>query len=706
VSADPVLAPAPPAISIARLRIVYAVAIFLNSFLLFLLEPIAGKRLLPLLGGSSAVWITCLVFFQVALLLGYLAADVIAARIPAHAQTATYLALLVTAVVQAGIAVRLSLEASTEHPVASVFRLLTVLIGLPFILLCATSPLLQAWYARAAGRAGDSSSPYRLFAVSNLGSLLALVFYPWLIEPNASLHAQNLAWFVAFVVLALLAGAIAWQARDATRLARTGEREGALAPTLGVRFLWLMFAACGSLLLCAVTSYLTTRVVAMPLLWIAPLVMYLLSFVIAFRGWYPRRTVLVLLALVLGAMAFNLYDYYADLSQSPHKVLQWLDHVADSRVKIPLFCFGLLIACLFCHAELHRRRPVARHLTGFYFILAAGGALGSIFVGVVAPVIFRDSYELAVGMILTAALAAIISIRLAVTRLIWLLITAAMVMVLGYQVQQSRANAITRLRSFYGVLRVTENTYADDPAPRRTLFHGPTEHGVQFEDPDLRREPTSYYTRDSGIGLALDLCCGSGPRRIGVVGLGAGSLAAYGKEGDVIRFYEIDPLVERVARRDFTYLSDTPARVDVVLGDARLSLEHEPPQRYNVLAVDAFSGDAIPVHLLTSEAFALYKRHLAPGGIIAVHVSSHFLDLPPLVKLEAGHAGMSAVLISVDEDPDSFGYASDWVLVSADKDFLARREISAAKSEIKMPPRLRLWTDDDNSLLPVFHPQD
>ena len=685
-----------------RPRTLYAAAIFLNSFLLLLLEPIAGKQLLPLLGGSSAVWITCLVFFQTALLIGYLCADAIAAWLPARAQTASYLALLLAAVAQAALVLNRPIVASTEHPVLSVFKLLTTTIGLPFVLLCATSPLLQAWYARAA----DARSPYRLFAVSNLASLLALLLYPSLVEPFFALHAQTMYWFIAFVICAVLCGEIAWSARTAMPAELAAPDTSDAPPSLADRSLWLLLAACGSFLLCAVTGYLTTRVVAMPLLWIAPLLMYLLSFVIAFRGFEPKRTFFICLAVLLAGMAFNLYDYHADLSQSKHLVLQWLDHFADASIKIPLFCLGLLVACIFCHAELHRRRPATRHLTSFYFLLALGGALGSIFVGVIAPLLFRDSYELALGLVFTTALAVAVGWSSRWQRVAWLLATVGTLFILGYEVQQSRASAIARMRSFYGVLRVTEANYPDDAAPRRTLFHGPTEHGTQFMTPDLRGEPTTYYTRNSGVGMALELCCANRPRRVGLIGLGAGTLAAYGRPGDVFRFYEIDPLVVRVAREDFTYLADSKAHIEIVLGDARLSLERESPQRYDVIAVDAFSGDAIPVHLLTTQAFALYRRHLTPNGIIAIHVSSHFLELAPEIRLEAEHAGLGAVLISAAEDPDSLGYDSDWVLVAADRDFLTRREVQQAQSRIDMPRGVRLWTDDYNSLLPIFHPQD
>jgi hypothetical protein len=705
--------------------LLYAAAIFLSSSLLFLVEPMAGKRLLPLLGGSAAVWTTCLVFFQTALLVGYLCAHGIATRLRPKTQAIVYGLLLIISLAQVAMNLNPHLHASTAQPIGSVLTMLSGLMGLPFLVLSATSSLLQAWYARtprqAESASGDSSAmaeagrpPYRLFAISNFGSLLALVIYPILIEPYFSLRTQTLAWSIGFLVFALACAAISLgagfstqrpaQASSAARAGQDGESPvGAIAeatysavalreaagnpPAQRDRALWLPLAACGSLLLCAVTSHLSQNIAAIPLLWILPLTIYLLTFVIAFNGKFYWRWLMVrLLAVALGSLGYFIAKPDEDL---------------PIAISVPLFCLVLFIACLFCHGELYRRRPAPRYTTQYYLLIAAGGALGSMFVGVWAPYIFRGSYEMAWSLVYTAALAAAVMWKEHWGwRFLWPALTAAMLVVVVLQVRAYGQNTIVQVRSFYGAMRVLEERDAE-AGMFRTLVHGTIQHGTQyFGSDDDRTSPTTYYVHNSGIGLALDLCCGNRPRRVGVIGLGAGTLAAYGKPGDVFRFYEIDPRVETIAKNVFTYLRESKAKIELVEGDARLSMEAEPPQQYDVIAVDAFSGDAIPVHLLTAEAVRLYQRHMSAGGILAFHVSNSYLDLPPVVAQEAEHAGLSAVIISNPED-EYGGYAADWVLVTANRDFLALRKVSDAAAEIEPKPGLRLWTDDYSSLWPI-----
>ncbi len=697
--------------------ILYAVAIFLGSFLLFLIEPIAGKRLLPLLGGSSAVWITCLVFFQVALLLGYSCAHWLATRLRPRAQAAVYGMLLLAGLAQGAFSVRPILHASTFHPIASVFVVLTALIGLPFLVLSATNPLLQAWYARAfaesRGEAG-LTPPYRLFALSNFGSLLALLLYPWLVEPRFTLQAQSLVWMAGFVLLTIACACVIGlgparkrmvsdaplQAPDAVQSARPGAYD---------RLLWLLLPACGSLLLCAVTNHLSQNIAAIPLLWILPLTAYLLSFVVAFSQgkWSPRLLAKKLPVLGISVARLWLFGLTAIMLGSVGRMLYDTRTDLPLRISIILYCVALFITCLFCHAELHRLRPAPAHATAFYLSIAAGGALGSLFVGVLAPLVFRNYYELVCGLIFTAVMGVAITWRDPIGwRLFWTGMVGAMVWLAFVQVRNYGMDAMLQQRNFYGTLRVTQEFVPPGPNYKRTLFHGTIEHGIQIFSKELRREPTSYYARDSGVGLAMDNCCGDRPRRVGVIGLGTGTMAAYGRKGDVFRFYDINPLVETIARNVFTYLRDTPASVDIVLGDARLSLESEPPQHYDVLVLDAFSGDAIPVHLLTREAFALYRRHLQPGGILAVHVSNKFLRLAPVVAQEAAAAGMQTAYVVNEDDEDLAEYSSDWVLVTNNQEFLANPEIKEAETDITPVPGLRLWTDAYNSLLPVLKKED
>jgi spermidine synthase len=371
---------------------------------------------------------------------------------------------------------------------------------------------------------------------------------------------------------------------------------------------------------------------------------------------------------------------------------------------LSFYSLSLLVLCLFCHGELHRLCPSPGHATSFYLMIAAGGALGSLFVGVVAPMVFSGSYELACGLVLTTVMIFAVTWKLGIGwRIFWGTASIAIAMILiRAHISQDDEHMLVRVRNFYGALRVTENQDPDFTEPTRMLYNGTITHGIEILTPELRDSPTSYYGRKSGVGLAIDYCCGKGPRRVGVIGLGAGTLAAYGREGDVFRFYDINPLVERIARNVFFYVRDSKAQIDVVPGDARVSLEAERPQQYDVLVIDAFSGDAIPVHLITSQAVELYRRHLKPNGIIAFHVSNKFLNLVPVVEQQAQHAGLESAFIASPDDDDNGVYTSDWVLVTANDEFLSRKEVSDAISASTDIAGLRLWTDDYNSVLPIL----
>jgi SAM-dependent methyltransferase len=567
--------------------------------------------------------------------------------------------------------------------------------------------LLQAWYARAIQHRTVSESPttetihpYRLFAVSNIGSLLSLLVYPFFIEPRWSLREQTSALAVGFAILAIVSSAIALSMRGVPMLAPSGPSDSAgttAANPRGSTFdraLWIGLAACGSLLLSAVTTHLSQNVATIPLLWIIPLVVYLLTFVIAFAGdrWRPRWLMLNIGLFGLTSAAYLLYkgDLFTPIVRA-----------------VVIFCAALFSLCLFCHSELYRRRPAAEHLTVFYFYVAAGGAIGAILAGVVAPTVLTGSYELALGLCLAAALGFAVTWSAGwLSRVFWVGVTAAMIAVVVKQVKSDRANNILRLRNFYGTLHGTQDYDGTLHANERTLFHGVIEHGQQIYREDLYNAATTYYGHNSGVGLAIDNCCEGRPRRIGVIGLGTGTLASYGKAGDVIRFYDLNPAVEPIARKYFSYLKDSPAQIDVVNGDARVSLASERPQKYDVIAVDAFSGDAIPVHLITIQALELYKRHLAAGGIVAFHISNRYLDLAGVVQQIADKAGMKTAFISSAEDLPHDVFSSDWVLVTANDSFLTLPVVKDASEPIRVPRRLRLWTDDYNSLLPILRVWD
>jgi hypothetical protein len=689
-----------PLLHVRRLGVGFAIAIFLSSSLLFLLEPLAGKRVLPLLGGSAAVWAACLVFFQSALLLGYFVAHWLVTRTRTRTQIVVFAGLLAVSIGQLLLSVDPHLTADVAHPILSVMWLMTALIGIPFVTLSSASPLLQAWYARAAqpaaGVAGAPvTHPYRLFAVSNIGSLLSLLLYPFLVEPRLTLRDQTVALASGFTVFVIAFAAIVrsvWRAPTALSLSPSDvvPLDDVPDDTMPRRILWVLLAVCGSLLLSATTNHLTQNVAAIPLLWIIPLVLYLLSFVVAFTDerWRPRVVTALLGAAGIGAAAYYQWkgDYYSPLV----------------RV-VATYSGAVFLVSLFCHSELYARRPQASRLTTFYLCVAAGGAIGALMVGVLAPTVLTGTYEVIVGLCLAAGLGLVVTWSSGwIPRAFWFAATVLMVALLVTKVRGQGGGNIVRVRNFYGTLRVSQSKDTYFRATARTLFNGIIQHGQQVFRADLKTTPTTYYGRSSGVGLALDNCCDDRPRRIGVIGLGTGTIAAYGRPGDVVRFYDINPATEPIARHYFTYLRDSPARTEIVLGDARVSLAGEPPQRFDVLAIDAFTGDAIPVHLLTSQALELYRRHMTPKGIVAFHVSNHFLDLAPVVEQLATHAGMKTAFISNGGDRTRDLDSSDWVLVTTDENFLMKAPIARVQQAITVPPRLRLWTDDYNSLLPIL----
>ncbi len=662
----------------------FAIAIFLSSGLLFLLEPVAAKRILPLLGGSAAVWAACLVFFQTALLAGYFTAHWLATRLPMRQQRVVYLALIAASIVQLAVSSRMDLSADSARPIASVLRLLVLLIALPFVTLSSSGPLLQSWYARA-----TKASPYRLYVISNVGSLLGLLVYPWLIEPRSSLRAQSVGLLVGMILFGIVAVVVALGVPMVDREHQPEPGVSGRDP-LARRLIWIALAACASCLHSAVTSYISQNVATIPLLWIIPLIAYLASFIVAFSDdrWHSRLVVIAVAFIGLCASAFRLYR-------------------GDLRTPIPVTisiqCGALFALCLFCHNELYLRRPPAARLTSFYFHLAAGGALGAFLVGVVAPNVLIGNYDLAIGLAFAAVLAVVCTWLMgSFARVVALSMTVLMI---GLVYRRERADAkssIYRVRNFYGTLRVdeTENTFFS--APVRDLTHGIIEHGREIFRADLIDQPTTYYGKSSGVGIAIQLCCPDHARRIGVIGLGTGTIAAFGRPGDVIRFYDLNPAVEPIARNLFTYVRHSKAQIEVVSGDARVSMMNEPPQRYDVIAVDAFSGDAIPVHLITSEALELYKKHLAPDGVIAFHVSNRYLHLAAVVRQIADHAGMSATDIHTEDDDEHAVFGAEWVLVTSDSALAAAFKVSADTQDISVPPGLRRWTDDYNSLLPIL----
>jgi spermidine synthase len=671
----------------------YAATIFLSSFLLFLVQPLIARLILPWFGGSAAVWTTSLLFFQVLLLAGYVYAHALSARLPPRLQAVLHSALLALAVLALPIAPAEAWKPSgTEEPVSYILLLLLDTVGLPYFLLAATSPLLQAWYALA--RRGED--PYRLFALSNAGSLLALAGYPFLVEPYSGGAEQVGAWSALFAAFAVLCALVAWMsvgrvaARRATTAAEIAAADGIPAPRKGDYGLWLGLSATGSVMLLAVTNHVTQNVAAIPLLWLAPLTLYLLTFILAFegRGLYRPAAFWSVLLAWLGGMCWLVVD-------TRHQFDLWL--------QLGMYLSGLFVACFFCHGELYRSRPAARHLTGFYLTVAAGGALGGLLVAVIAPLAVDAYYELGLALVALGYLAAIRFAplnRLARWASLGVLMAAAGCA--AYDALRFREDVLLSERNFYGVLRVKEYGEPGGREHLRRLVHGVIMHGEQHMHETLRTIATTYYQETSGVGGALAALGERGPVRVGVIGLGVGTLAAYGRPGDVYRFYEINPQVVAVARSAFTYLDDSKARIEVVLGDARLSLEREPLQQFDLLAVDAFSSDSIPVHLITREALGEYLRHVKPGGIVAFHVSNRFLALVPVVgRLARERAAHALVVYESGEEGDRT--RSDWVLVSRDPALLSAPQIAAlGPEEPEEQPAWRTWTDDYFNLLQIL----
>jgi hypothetical protein len=677
-------------------RLLFRSSIFLASFLLFLSELIAAKQLLPIFGGSAAVWMTCLVFFQIALLAGYLYAHAISRS---RLGSKIHIVLLVLAALSA-IAWSsdfLPQRLAGSHPVLSIFAALTLSIGLPFVVLASTSPLLQVWLARLE----HNAIPYRLFALSNLASLLALLAYPTLIEPHLSLTLQRQLWTLGVLAFALITAVISWQipqplsSRSAPPLSSRSEAEGsasALASSpLRHKLLWFLLPMAAAMQLSSVTNYLTSNIAAIPLLWILPLAAYLLSFILAFD--FPRlltfRSILLrFLAVMLASLAYLLAHTDASL---------------PIGLAIAFFLVETFLACLFCHSEAYALRPQSpSESTIFYLTIAAGGATGSFLIGILTPLVFAGNYDLALTFLVTALLALVVTWRSGwQQRLLWSVGSALMLfLVIAIHVAYFRQMLLAS-RNFYGSLRVKQSV-TEHGDPMRTLLNGSIQHGTQIFSPDLRHVPTTYYANNSGVGLALLHCCANRPKRIGVIGLGAGTIAAYGKPGDTIRFYEINPAVLPIAQNLFTWLRDSPAQLSFAPGDARTSLAAEPLQHFDVLVIDAFSGDAIPLHLLTVEAMAIYRKHLAPGGILAFHVSNQYVDLEPEIDRLAEASGMQARAVASDEDKQSGESAADWVLVTDNQAFLNQPDIADRTTPIMPHANVRAWTDNYSSLLPLM----
>ncbi len=700
--------------------LVYALTIFTGAFLLFQVQPLIGKYILPWFGGGPGVWTTCMLFFQVLLLGGYAYAYFTSRWLKPRSQAIVHFALLLAALATLPIIPADSWKpGGGGNPTLQILALLAVCLGLPYFVLSSTGPLMQHWFSRT----NPGVSPYRLYALSNFGSLLALISYPFYFETQFTRKAQAALWAWGLAAYAIGCGFCAlklWRTKGAESRGSSDEwgkseiRNPPFQtldprPSTLDRLLWLLLPACASVLLLATTNKVCQDVAVIPLLWVLPLALYLLSFIICFDNprWYSRFPFALALIAAMAGICWALF-----------KSIE-----ASAFSQIGIYCGGLFVCCMVCHGELYRLKPDPRHLTGFYLTIAAGGALGGLFVAVIAPLIFTDYFELHLGLLLCGLLFLLVCARDRSAgsdkgwrrlfgkvqqrrRLTCVSLSAGLValgVALGLQTHQLAGARVYRSRNFYGVLTIFKQHDNERNLDYLVLWHGRTMHGMQFLDPQQAGWPTLYYSEKSGVGLALH-ALPAGQRRIGLVGLGVGTLAAYAQAGDYVHIYEINPEVLELATSRFTYLSNCPAKVENTLGDARLSLEREPPQDFDLLALDAFNSDAIPVHLLTKEAFVVYERHLKPNGIIAVHVSNKSVNLEPVVINLARHFNYKVATIDCAPPADKpWILGSVWMLLSRSGEIVNSPAIRlAARPADADLASIPLWTDDFASLFQIL----
>lgn len=679
--------------------LIYAPAVFLGAFLLFQVQPLIGKYILPWFGGSPEVWTTCMLFFQVFLLGGYAYAHFIVRYLSPRTQAVVHVAVIIAALAVLPIIPAAAWKPQgADYPTLRILLLLSACIGLPYFVLSATGPLMQGWF----NRTNPSASPYRLYSLSNAGSLLALVSYPFIVEPALSRATQANVWSWSLGAFAVFAGVCAvwlWKHHQPQKLP-TGEKDACrnaqVKTSWGIRLLWLALPAGASVELLAVTNKICQDVAVIPFLWILPLCLYLLSFIICFHHerWYVRP-------VFLGIFIVSIVAVVLVRTQSVElPVIQ----------QIAMYSAVLFACCMVCHGELYRLRPDPKHLTGYYLMIAAGGAIGGVFVAVIAPLLFNTYLELHLGLLACCLFVLLADkksmLRQGSRRWVWIglivLVGVAAIFAEGHRGNSNKI-AVSNSRNFFGVLTVWENDRSDPAMHRYVLQHGTTFHGLQFVDPQKHSQPVAYFGKNSGAGLAIRFFRRQENRHIGVVGLGVGTIAAYGKKGDRIRFYEINPAVDRIARTRFSYIADCPARVDVIMGDARLSMEAEAPQKFDLLILDAFSSDAVPVHLLTVEAFEIFLKHLKPDGVIAMHVSTVHLDLQSVIWKMAKHLNLKTAWIKNDENDAEGIFASDWILLTRDESFINQEAVRTAATQPRRDfDRIDLWTDDHINLFQIL----
>ena len=688
------------------LGLLFAFEIFAASLLLFQVEPLIGKFILPWFGGGPSVWTSCMLFFQIMLLLGYAYAHLSLHRLSPPHQVLIHVLMLMAAASLLPIAPPADWKPDDSmHPTLLILSVLLGSVGLPYFVLAANGPLMQAWFIRLF----PGKSPYPLYALSNLGSLLALMTYPFVVEPYFSLKQQTFGWTLGFMVMVFSALWLALTFRKRAlrkNLAKTPRADRSEQRLLSEHLpkpllwtLWLLLPAASSTLLLATTNQLCQDVTSVPFLWLLPLSLFLLTYILCFakQSAYSRALFNPLLILSLFGVITVLYG-------GPK---------VNLLAQVITYSMGLFCCCMSCHGELYRLRPQPNHLTAYYLAAAVGGALGGLFVAIIAPLIFSLYFEFHIALLASSALPLIAMAQdptafkgAPYPKLIRAACLLGLVILAGrlyYQSEQVSTGKRVVTRNFYGVLRVEDRSTDDRGMARRILRHGAIDHGFQFLSPEKKDWPTAYYGHESGVGLAFSELTSKGPRHIGLVGLGIGTLLHYGRPTDTFRIYEIDSTVVALARDQFTYLNETPAKKDIIVADARLKLDREPSQQFDLLILDAFCGDAIPLHLLTIEAMEIYRRHLKPEGILAINISNHHLDLAPVIQGLAMNQQLYSRIIHSKPSPDGMTlYGADWALLMAQSPLNGFRALDKFSLDLIEPTRSVLWTDDFSNLFRVL----
>jgi hypothetical protein len=686
--------------------VLFLLTVFTSAFLLFQVQPLISKYILPWFGGSPAVWTTCMLFFQLTLFGGYVYAHLLVARLSPKWQAITHITLLAAALAFLPISPDEAWKPDgATNPAMRIMTLLAATVGLPYFILSSTGPLLQGWFLQAV----PGQSPYRLYALSNVGSLLALLTYPFVFEPGFTTLIQAQLWSGTFVVFAVIcaACAVVMARRDSVTelkvfsgdndpVPASGNVDDSRRPTGAQISLWFALAAVPSTLLLATTNQVCADIASVPFLWVLPLSLYLLSFILCFESdhWYNRQTFGISLGIFAAASCFLLWD-----AALAWHTISWI------AVQAAIFFGMLFCSCMVCHGELVRLKPDPKYLTVFYLSISAGGALGGLFVGMVAPIVFDILLELHIGIVAGCLLLLAVIYRDESSPLYRGRVPAAWatmiigVVILGWTLN-AHANRVTQnsisvARNFYGSLRVEgfRDSYI--------LKHGQIRHGHQFRDAERRKLPTSYYGYESGCGLALKQHMPDKPMRVGVIGLGTGTLAVYSRPGDYYRMYEINPTVVDMAREFFTYLTEAEGELETVIADGRIALEREEPQRFDVLVLDAFSGDAIPTHLLTKECGDLYMKHLNEDGILAIHITNRHVNLQPVCNGLAESLGLAAVSTISAKNSDMGTNMAHWVLLSRSEEVLRRIDFGQTATA-PLDDRTILWTDNFSNLLSVM----